>query len=122
MSREAKLARRFIAAWNASDDLERIELLRQSCDEGALFVSPQGIVTGCIDMSESIGAFLRAFPGSRVSIGHIDVEHGFIRFPWTTSFGDGRPDLGGDDYAEVGESGLISKVVSFDGRTTFPAG
>lgn len=120
MSSEAGLATRFIAAWNAPEEAARVALLRESCDEGALFISPQGVTEGCVAMSLSIGAFRHAFPNSRVLIGDVDVESGHMRFGWTTVFGDGRPNLSGDDYAEVGDSGLIRKVVSFDGHTIFP--
>jgi hypothetical protein len=120
MSAEADLPIRLIAAWNTSDDASRIALLRESCEEGATFVGSQGVTEGCVDLSLSIGAFRQALPSSRVLIGDVDVCHGHMRFPWTVVFGDGRPDLSGDDYAELGESGLIHMVVSFDGHTTFP--
>jgi hypothetical protein len=120
MSREAELATRFIAAWNTADDASRLALLRESCEEHAMFVSPQGVTEGCAGMSLSIGAFRQAFPSACILIGVVDVYYGHMRFPWTTVFGDGRPDLSGDDYAQLGESGLIHMVVSFDGHTRFP--
>jgi len=115
-----EVAAAFIASWNTHDAKDRLGLLREICDEDAVFVSPQGITVGCPDMSASIGAFLSAFPASKVLIGDVENNHGHLRFPWTTVFGDGRPGLSGDDYAVLDESGRIRLVASFDGHTRFP--
>ena len=115
-----EVAAAFIASWNTHDAKDRLALLRASCDENAVFVSPQGVTVGCAGMSASIGAFLSAFPASKVLIGDVENNHGHLRFPWTTVFGDGRPSLSGDDYAVLDEHGRIRLVASFDGHTRFP--
>ena len=115
-----EVAAAFIAGWNTHDGKDRLALLREICDENAVFVSPQGVTLGCADMSASIGAFSSAFPASTVLIGDVENHHGHLRFPWTTVFGDGRPALSGDDFAVLDEYGQIRLLASFDGHTTFP--
>jgi hypothetical protein len=68
-------------------------------------------------MSASIGAFLSTFPASKVLIGDVENNHGHLRFPWMMVFGDGRPDLRGDDHAVLDENGRIRLVASFDAAT-----
>lgn len=115
-----EVAAAFIAGWNTHDAKDRLALLREICDENAVFVSPLGVTVGCADMSASIGAFLSAFPSAKVLIGDVENNHGHLRFPWMTLFGDGRPGLSGDDYAVLDEYGRIRLVASFDGHRRFP--
>ena len=115
-----ELADTFIATWNVRDGGRRLALLRGLCLEEATFASAGGVVHGCVEMSASIGEFLRAFPGSSVLAGRAEGHHGHVRFTWRTVFGDGRADLSGDDYIELDASGKIKSVVSWDGHTTPP--
>jgi len=110
----------FIEAWNVDDDGKRLRLLESVCRADAVFVSPQGITTGCGPMCASIGAFRRAFPRARVVAGSADRHHGYVRFRWTTIWNDGRPDLSGDDFAALDADGRIRELASFDGRPRDP--
>ena|SRR5579864_2208904 len=115
-----EIAEAFIATWNIRDSDQRLALLRGICAEDATFASPGGELHGCSQMNASISEFTRAFPNAHVSVGKTDGYRGHLRFTWLTVFGDGRPDLSGDDYADLDASGKITKVVSFDGHTTTP--
>jgi SnoaL-like domain len=110
----------FSAAWNTGDDAERLGLLDRCCLPDAVFAAPQGQVTGIEVMSASIGEFRREFPAADVAFGVPD-EHGeFARVSWVTRWNDGRADLAGEDFAQLGADGRIRLLVSFDGTPRLP--
>jgi hypothetical protein len=105
----------FEAAWNASDDAERLRLLASACVPEAIFVSPQGTTVGVGALSASIAEFRRAFPAAVVSFGHPDEHGGYARVAWATRWNSGQPDLVGEDFAELADDMRIRLLVSFDG-------
>ena len=105
----------FGAAWNAADDDERLQLLAACCLPDAVFVAPQGQITGIAALGASIGEFRRTFPASRVEFGAPDGYGGFARVSWITRWLDGRPDLIGEDFVQLAADGRIQLLVSFDG-------
>ena len=72
----------FEAAWNASDDAERLRLLAIACVPDAVFVSPQGTTAGIGALNASIAEFRRAFPAAVVSFGRPDEHGGYARVAW----------------------------------------
>jgi hypothetical protein len=110
----------FAAAWNARDAEDRLRLLAASCTPDAVFVSPGAPALGTAALSESIEEFRRAFPASAVSFGIPDEHNGFVRVSWVTRFGNGRPPLAGEDFAQLAVDGRILLLVSFDGTAASP--
>jgi len=111
----------FAAAWNTVDDVERRQLLTACCRPDAVFAAPQGQVTGIDALGASIGEFRRAFPAAQVAFGVPDGYGGFARASWVTRWQDGRPDLAGEDFAQLAEDGRIQLLVSFDGAPAEPS-
>lgn len=105
----------FTQAWNSDDAGERLDRLAESCLPDAVFVAPQGTTTGIAGLSESIGEFRRAFPAAVVGFGAPDGHAGFGRVAWVTRWNDGRPDLAGEDFAQLAGDGRVKLLVSFDG-------
>jgi hypothetical protein len=112
----------FAAAWNTGDDAERMGLLDRCCLPDAVFAAPQGQVTGIEVMSAGIGEFRRAFPAADVAFGVPDGYGDFARVSWVTHWNDGRADLAGEDFAQLGADGRIRLMVSFDGTPGLPDG
>jgi hypothetical protein len=108
----------FEAAWNATDEAERLRLLTASCVADAVFVSPQGSTAGIGALNASIGEFRRAFPAAVVSFGRPDEHGGYARVAWTTRWNDGQSDLVGEDFAALAADRRIRLLVSFDGASS----
>lgn len=49
-----------------------------------------------------------------MSFGEPDEHGGFARVAWVTRWNDGRPDLAGEDFAQLASDGRIKLLVSFD--------
>jgi hypothetical protein len=110
----------FARAWNTDEDAGRLRLLAAACLPDAVFVSPQGMLTGISDLCASIGEFRRAFPAAVVIFGPPDEHGGYVRVAWATHWNTGQPDLAGEDFGELAADGRIRLLVSFD-RTPQPA-
>jgi hypothetical protein len=111
----------FAAAWNTVDDAERLRLLTACCRPDAVFAAPQGQITGIDALGASIGEFREAFPAAQVAFGVPDgYGGGFARVSWVTRWQDGRPDLAGEDFAQLAADGRIQLLVSFDGTAAEP--
>src|SRR5215472_14866208 len=113
--RTDELIAAFAAAWNTTDDAERHRLLAECCQPDAVFAAPQGQTTGIDEMGAGIGEFRRAFPAAEVAFGVPDGYGAFARVSWVTRWQDGRPDLAGEDFAQLAADGRIQVMVSFDG-------
>jgi|SRR5215831_8133881 len=105
----------FEAAWNASDDAERLRLLAIACVPDAVFVSPQGTTAGIGALNASIAEFRRAYPAAMVSFGRPDEHGSYARVAWATRWNTGQPDLVGEDFAELADDMRVRLLVSFDG-------
>jgi non-heme chloroperoxidase len=105
----------FARAWNTDDDAGRARLLAACCVPDAVFVSPQGTITGTSALAAGIAEFRRTFPAAIVSFGGPDGHGGFVRVAWVTRWSTGRPELAGEDFAQLATDGRIRLLVSFDG-------
>jgi hypothetical protein len=50
-----------------------------------------------------------------VSFGGPEEHGGFARVAWVTRWNTGRPELAGEDFAQLAADGRIRLLVSFDG-------
>jgi hypothetical protein len=73
----------------------------------AVFISPQGTITGTGALRASIGEVRRAFPAAPGRFGPPDEHGGFARVCWVTQWNTGQPDLAGEDFARLASSGRI---------------
>jgi hypothetical protein len=105
----------FARAWSTDDDAERFRLLSIACLPDAVFVSPQGTLTGIKDLCASIGEFRRVCPAAAVTFASPDEHGGFLRVAWATHWNTGQADLTGEDFGELAADGRIRLLVSFDG-------
>ena len=111
----AEIIGAFARAWNCDDDAGRARLLAACCVPDAVFASPQGTIAGTAALAASIAGFRRAFPAAVVSFGGADEHGGFVRVAWVTRWNTGRPELAGEDFAQLAADGRIRLLVSFDG-------
>ena len=100
------------AAWNVPDAAERARQLERSLTEDAELVDPTGRFQGREAIDDRIAGFSERFPGARVTItSGIDEHHGFARYAWTITAGDGSTILDGIDVVEREEDGRLRRVV-----------
>jgi len=111
----AGVVQAFARAWNTDDDSGRLRLLATACVPNAVFVAPQGTLTGTDALCASIGDFRRACPAAEVAFGPPEKHDGVVRVAWVTRWNTGQPDLAGEDFGELAADGRIRLLASFDG-------
>jgi hypothetical protein len=72
----------FIGAWNTDGEAERLSLLASCCEDGAHFISEEGVVKGVQALSDAIEAMRVACPMSVVSYFPPQTHNSFARFRW----------------------------------------
>lgn len=104
----------FIGAWNTDAEPERLSLLTSCCEDGAHFISEEGVLKGVQALSDAIEAMRVACPLAVVSYFPPQTHNSFVRFRWQTDLNDGIADpFWGDDFVEIGDDGRFRTVVSF---------
>ena len=106
----------YLAAYGDPDADRRAELLAQAFDDNGQLIDPPLDASGRTAISEMAAAVQSHYPGHtfRRTSG-IDEHHAFARYEWELVAPDGATALTGLDVAEIGDDGLIRRVVGFLG-------
>jgi hypothetical protein len=105
-----------MAAVFIDDDRECLEKLAEHLAPDFVYISPQTVVEGAEGLSEAFSRFrqdeqpLAAL--RRTSA--VDVHHAHFRYSWERSEGD-EIAMEGWRFGWMDASGLVSRIVSFDG-------
>jgi hypothetical protein len=105
-----------MAAVFIDDDRECLEKLAEHLAPDFVYISPQTVVEGAEGLSEAFSRFrqdeqpLAAL--RRTSA--VDVHHAHFRYSWERSEGD-EIAMEGWSFGWMDASGLVSRIVSFDG-------
>lgn len=106
----------YLAAYSEPDADRRIELIAQVWAEDGALIDPPIDGTGHAGTSDVAAAVLSHYPEHafrRTSA--VDEHHSFARYEWELVRPDGAVALAGLDIAEVGDDGLLRRVVGFLG-------
>ena len=111
----------YFAAWNETDPDERSRLLRRSLSDEAELVDPTGRWRGVDGLSERIGNYHAAAPGTKVvPASGVDAHNGVERYAWKIVDPVGNEIMVGLDVAERDARGRLERIVMFHGP--LPAG
>jgi hypothetical protein len=110
-----QLADRYIAAWNETDPMRRLELVAQTYTEDATYLDPLLGGQGHAGISAMLGAAQSQYPGHRFRrTTSIDTHHDRMRFSWEMAPETGPPLAKGTDICVVDEGRLRSVLGFFD--------
>jgi hypothetical protein len=110
----ATLVQRYLAAWNATDPVERRAAIEAVFAPEARYVDPLADVTGTDALDTLIAGAQEQFPGMRFTpVGEVDAHHDVCRFQWGLGPEGAEPLVIGFDVAMVGADGRITGVAGF---------
>lgn len=106
----------YLDAYGEPDAMRRTDLVNQVWAEDGHLIDPPLDGSGRAGISEMAAAVQSHYPGHtfRRTSG-IDEHHSFARYEWELVAPDGTTALTGLDVAEIGDDGLIRRVVGFLG-------
>jgi hypothetical protein len=110
-----------MAAVFLPDDRERLEQLRAHLSPDFVYISPGAVFDGAEGLSEAFSHYRhdawRHAALRRTSA--VDVHHGQFRYSWARSE-QGAVTMEGWSFGQLGDDGLIQRIVAFDGLVPGP--
>jgi hypothetical protein len=99
-----------------ADDRERVEILAVNMAPDFVYISPQTVVEGPEGLSEAFSRFRHdpRHPAALRRTSGVDVHHAYFRYSWRRTEHDELP-VEGWSFGWMNATGLISRIVSFDG-------
>ncbi len=114
MTDYAKIAQRYIDAWNQTDAAARRAAVDQLYTEDARYVDPLAVAEGRAAIASMIGAAQEQFPGFVVTLaGPVDGHHNQARFGWELGPVGAPAPIVGFDVAVTDDDGRIRTVLGF---------
>ena len=105
-----------MAAVFIDDDRERLEKLADHLGPDFVYISPQTVVEGAEGLSEAFRRFRQdeQLPAALRRTSAVDIHHAHFRYSWERAEGDAIA-MEGWGFGWMDASGLVSRIVSFDG-------
>lgn len=102
----------YVAAWNATDPVERRRLLDDAVSDDFVFEGPTGAFKGREAVGAFIGEMQQRMPSTEVvRSGAATAAGTFVEFGWEIrNTATGARLLGGADWADVADDGRLSRV------------
>jgi hypothetical protein len=114
MTEYAKIAQRYIDAWNQTDAAARRAAVDQLYTEDARYVDPLAVAEGREAIASMIGAAQEQFPGFVFTLaGPVDGHHNQARFGWELGPAGAPAPIVGFDVAVTDDDGRIRTVLGF---------
>ena len=114
MTDYAKIAQRYIDAWNQTDAAARRAAVDQLYTEDARYVDPLAVAEGREAIASMIGAAQEQFPGFVFTLaGPVDGHHNQARFGWELGPAGAPAPILGFDVAVTDDDGRIRTVLGF---------
>ena len=111
----------YCQCWNEGSPESRRALLAQVWAEDATYTDPTVDLVGVDQLSQHIGVVLEQSVGSRiVRTSAIDLHHSVFRFTWHKELSSGEILPEGIDFGEIGEGGMLTRIVGFFGPPKSP--
>ena len=106
----------YAAAWHEKDAAARIALVESCWASDATYEDPIGKAVGRDGLITLIERFQSAQPNDRIEFTSQAAQHGSnIYFSWQMVAADGSVMVKGVDFGEIGEDGMLKKLVGFFG-------
>lgn len=106
----------YAEAWHEKDAAKRKALLESCWATNATYEDPNGKAEGRDGLIALIEGFQSTQPNDRIAFTSQAAQHGpNIYFSWHMVAEDGSEMVAGVDFGEIGEDGLITKLVGFFG-------
>ena len=105
-----------MAAASIDDDRERLETLAEHLTPDFVNISPRTVVEGAEGLSEAFSRFRQDEqpPAALRRTSAVDVHHAHFRYSWERAEGH-EIVMEGWSFGWIDASGLLSRIVSFDG-------
>lgn len=103
---------RYAATWSLSTD-DRPEELAACLADDVTYCDPEGLVPGRTALSDYMGRFQEAFPGTRFRIESVLYHHGRTLASWTLRGAGEELFQRGTSYAVVADDGRLSAITGF---------
>lgn len=106
----------YFGAWNEQDPDKRRRMLERSVTDDAELVDPTGRWEGVAALTERIGRYQSAAPGTEVVIASgADAHNDVVRYAWRIVDQQGREVMEGIDVAERVDDGRLRRILMFHG-------
>ncbi|HST84559.1 MAG TPA: nuclear transport factor 2 family protein [Kineosporiaceae bacterium] len=103
---------RYAATWSLAAD-DRGEELAACLSDDVTYCDPQGLVAGRPALSDYMGQFQNAFPGTRFQIESVLQHHDRTLASWTLRGAEDQLFQQGTSYAVVAADGRLSAITGF---------
>lgn len=105
-----------LAGYCEADTTKRTELLRAAWTSSGELVDPPLAGSGVDEIAGLVDAVLTHYPDHRFErTTAVDEHHGFARYGWSLVSPDGTAAVTGTDFAQVDDSGRLTRVIGFFG-------
>lgn len=106
----------YCQCWNEALPESRRALLEQIWSEDATYTDPTIHLVGVDQLNQHIGVVLEQSSGSRiVRTSEVDFHNSVLRFSWHKELSSGVILPEGTDFGEIGENGMLTRIVGFFG-------
>lgn len=111
----------YCQCWNEASPDRRRDLLAKVWRADAAYTDPTAHLVGVNQLNAHIGKVLEQQPGSRiVRTSAVDLHHSVLRFTWHRELSSGEALPEGTDFGEIGEGGMLTRIVGFFGPPKSP--
>ena len=108
------IARRYIDAWNQTDQAARRAAVNELYTDDARYIDPLAVAEGKEAIVATIGAVQQQFPGFEFRLaGPVDGHHNQARFGWELGPAGETAPIVGFDVAVTDGNGRIQSVFGF---------
>lgn len=109
-----EIIEKYLAAWNATDDTARQELIASVYTEDARYTDPLADVTGHEQIDGLLATVQGQFAGLEFRLGGpVDAHHDIARFTWHLGPAGEEPVVVGFDVVQLAADGRIARVLGF---------
>lgn len=109
-----RLADRYIAIWNETDQAARRRLIAETWTEGARYLDPLMQGQGHDGIDAMIRAVQERFPGHRFRrTGPVDAHNNCLRFTWQLAEEEAAPLVAGLDVGSIAPDGRLDTITGF---------